>query len=476
MVFSSYEFMFLFLPIVLVVYFNTYKLPKVQSLILAAASLFFYGYFNPSYLFIIVVSIVVNFGLGHCISYCNKCRKKGLPRLWLCFAILFNIGMLGYFKYYDFFIENINIAFGTSFLLKHILLPLGISFFTFQQLSFVLSIYKQEENIEGFLDYVVFVTFFPQLVAGPIVTYSEMMPQFTDSSRKRFNSDNFQLGLYAFACGMFKKLVIADTLNLFVNNGFGNDSLSMAAAWATALSYTLQIYFDFSGYSDMAIGLGKMFNIDLPANFLSPYKSESIGEFWKHWHITLGRSLRQYIYIPLGGNRKGKIRMYINYLVTFLASGLWHGASWNFVLWGWLNGLIIVVEKIFTKLLGHIPKAIKIIITFIITNLLWVLFRAKDFGEAMLLYRSMFNFGKLGFWNISTIIQDGIFTIPSKLAVAYFLLIAIILLGVVFLGKNTVENLGSFKSNGKTAVITAVLLTVSIVFLSRESAFIYFNF
>ncbi len=476
MVFSSYEFVFLFLPIVLILYFKTHLFPKLQSCILAVSSLFFYGYFNPYYLFIIIVSILVNFGLGHYICYSHKTQKTMLSKILLLVAVLFNIGMLGYFKYYDFFVENINVVFDTSFTLKHILLPLGISFFTFQQLSFILSVYKKEEKVESFLDYVVFVTFFPQLVAGPIVTYSEMMPQFVDRSKRKFNMDNFQLGIYAFACGMFKKLVIADTLNLFVNNGFGSGSLSMSAAWATALSYTLQIYFDFSGYSDMAIGLGKMFNIDLPANFLSPYKSESIGEFWKRWHITLGRALKQYIYIPLGGNRKGKIRMYINYLVTFLISGLWHGASWNFVLWGWLNGAIIVLEKIFAKLLSHIPKFVKMVVTFVITILLWVLFRARDFGEAMLLYRQMFNFGNLGFWDISAIIQDGIFTIPSKLAVAYFLLIAVVLIYIVFFKKNTVESISAFKSNSKTAIITAVLLTASVVFLSRESAFIYFNF
>ena len=476
MVFSSYEFVFLFLPIVLVLYFKTHSFPKLQSGILAVASLFFYGYFNPYYLFIIIASIMVNFGLGHGIVYTQKNEKNVLPKVLMWAAVLFNIGMLGYFKYYDFFVENINAAFGTSFMLKHILLPLGISFFTFQQLSFILSVYKKEEKVECFLDYVVFVTFFPQLVAGPIVTYSEMMPQFVDSSKRKFNMDNFQLGVYAFACGIFKKLVIADTLNLFVSNGFGNDSLSSFAAWATVLSYTLQIYFDFSGYSDMAIGLGKMFNIDLPVNFLSPYKSQSIGEFWKRWHITLGRSLKQYIYIPLGGNRRGKIRMYINYLATFLVSGLWHGASWNFVLWGGLNGVVIVLEKIFSKLLMRIPKFVKIGATFIVTNLLWVLFRAKDFGEALMLYRQMFNFGDLGFWNISSLVQDGIFTIPSKLAVAYFLLVAAMLLFVVFFRKNTVENLSTFKPNGRNAVFTAVLLTVSIVFLSRESAFIYFNF
>ncbi|MBE7024287.1 MAG: MBOAT family protein [Ruminococcaceae bacterium] len=476
MVFSSYEFIFIFLPLVLLLYFSTYQTPKLQSFILAISSLYFYGYFNFYYLFIILASIVINFILGHFINHANKTPKPLLAKLLLILAIAFNIGLLGYFKYYDFFVENINAVFKTDFILKNILLPLGISFFTFQQFSFILSIYKQEEKIEGFLDYTIFVTFFPQLVAGPIVTYSEMMPQFVNPQNRRFNSDNFQIGLFAFACGMFKKLVIADTLNIFVNNGFGNSSLSMAAAWATAISYTLQIYFDFSGYSDMAIGLGKMFNINLPVNFFSPYKSESISEFWKRWHITLGRALKSYIYIPLGGNRKGKLRTYMNYMATFILSGLWHGASWNFVLWGGLNGFFIVLEKIFSSILKKIPRVIKIAVTFIITNFLWVLFRASDFHEAAMLYRQMFDIHNIGLQKIAIIVQDGIFGMPSSVAVCYFLFIAFILLFIVFFKKNTIENIEAFKSNMQTSLVTALIITVSIIFLSRESAFIYFNF
>ncbi len=476
MVFSSYEFIFLFLPIVLLIYFNTYKHPKLQSFFLAAASLFFYGYFNPYYLFIIVASILVNFSLAHCISYANKHSRSAFSKVLLIVSIAFNLGLLGYFKYYDFFIENINALFNSDFLLKNILLPLGISFFTFQQFSFVLSIYKNEEKIEGFLDYIIFVTFFPQLVAGPIVTYSEMMPQFVHPQNRRFNINNFQIGIYAFACGMFKKLVIADTLNIFVNNGFGNHELSMAAAWATTLSYTLQIYFDFSGYSDMAIGLGKMFNIELPVNFFSPYKSESIGEFWKRWHITLGRALKSYIYIPLGGNRKGKLRTYVNYMATFFLSGLWHGASWTFIFWGGLNGLFIVLEKIFSGILKKLPRYIKIAGTMFITNLLWVLFRATSLEEAIQMYRSMFNISNFNLLQISSVVQDGIINIPSKLAVLYFIFIAIILLFIVFFKKNTIENIGSFKPNYKNAITTSLLIVSSILFLSRESVFIYFNF
>ncbi|MBQ8228742.1 MAG: MBOAT family protein [Clostridia bacterium] len=474
MVFSSYEFVFAFLPIVLVGYFCAHKSMLVQNIILVVASLFFYAYFNISYLPIILASIVINYLIGYFIS--KTFDKKWLSKSLCATGVLFNLGLLGYFKYYDFFVENINSVFGTDFVLKNILLPLGISFFTFQQLSFIISVYKKEEKVEDFLTYSLFVSFFPQLVAGPIVSYSEMMPQFLNKKNRRFNFENFCPGLYIFVFGLFKKLVIADTLNIFVNNGFSSDELSFAAGWVTSLSYTLQIYFDFSGYSDMAIGLGKMFNIDIPLNFNSPYKSQSIGEFWQRWHITLGRALRTFIYIPLGGNRKGKIRMYLNYMITFLLSGLWHGASWTFVLWGGLNGLCIVFEKIFSKLLAKIPKPIKIAVTFLITNALWVLFRAESFDRALAVYKAMVNVSNLGISAVADIAADGIMGLPAPIALAYVFILIVGLLVTVFFSKNVIERAEKFKLTTLNSVIVAVLFAVSVLFISRESVFIYFNF
>ena len=306
MVFSSYVFIFVFLPLVLL---GFYLLPRLissggrlrtaQNLLLIAASLVFYGYYNVYYLFIIIASILMNYVLALAMQRFDLSRPAFAKALFIL-GILFNIFLIGYFKYYDFFIENINFIFRSSFALKHLLLPLGISFFTFQQLSFLVSVYKKDEKVEGFISYCIFVLFFPQLVAGPIVLYSEMIPQFNDQSRSRFNADNMAGGVYMFCIGLFKKAVIADTLALFVDNGFAQDSLGLAAAWAASLSYTLQIYFDFSGYSDMAIGLGRMFNISIPYNFLSPYKSDSFSELWRRWHITLGRALSTYIYSPWG--------------------------------------------------------------------------------------------------------------------------------------------------------------------------------
>lgn len=474
MVFSSYEFVFAFLPIVLVGYFCAHKSMVVQNIILVVASLFFYAYFNVSYLPIILSSIVINYLVGKLMT---KFSSKKIAEKLLCTAgVLFNLLLLGYFKYYDFFVENINTVFNADFTLKHILLPLGISFFTFQQLSFILSVYKKEEKVEDFLSYALFVSFFPQLVAGPIVSYSEMMPQFLDKGNRRFNYENFALGIYIFVFGLFKKLVIADTINVFVGNGFGSKELSLAAGWATSLSYTLQIYFDFSGYSDMAIGLGKMFNINLPLNFNSPYKSQSIGEFWQRWHITLGRALRTFVYIPLGGNRKGKVRMCFNYLITFLLSGLWHGASWTFVLWGGINGLCIVFEKIFDKVLVKIPKWIKIAVTFLITNILWVLFRAESFEQAVAVYKAMVNVRNIGLNSVAALANDGTMGLPTVVALAYVLVFIVGLLLVVFLSKNVIEKADTFKPTVKNAIVVSILFAISVIFVSRESVFIYFNF
>ena len=477
MVFSSYIFIFAFLPIVLCTYFalSKFKNPLYQRIFIIAASLFFYGYYNVMYLLLIVASILFNYILARGIQ---QSENPNIRRLLLTVGVLFNVFLLGYFKYYDFFIENINSAFGTGFNLKNIILPLGISFFTFQQLSFIVSVYKREENVAKFLDYVLFVTFFPQLVAGPIVLYSEMIPQFMDEKRRYFNSENFSSGLYLFVMGVFKKAVIADTLAFFVDNGFGMSGVGLTAGWAISISYTLQLYFDFSGYSDMAVGLGKMFNIDIPFNFLSPYKSNSISEFWRRWHITLGRALTTYIYIPLGGNRKGKARTCINLFVTFFVSGLWHGAAWTFVLWGVLHGAFTMVERaIGEDHLKKIPNVLRVIATFLIVNALWVLFRAEGFAQAIEIYRGMFAFNGIAFSQLATVVgAEGGVNLPSILDYAYIVAMLGVLLYIVFGQKNSAYRLEKFTTSKKTAIATTLMFVASLLCLSRESVFIYFNF
>ncbi len=476
MVFSSYELIFGFLPIVLIVYFNLSKLKYsiCQRLFLVMASLFFYGYFNISYLAIIIISIVVNYIIAQMMCFLED--KKSLKKIFLAVGIVFNVGMLGYFKYYDFFIRNINAIFNLDFAVKNLLLPLGISFFTFQQFSFLISVYKKEEKLDSFINYSLFVTFFPQLVAGPIVLYKEMMPQFANDENRKFNLENFVKGIYVFCIGLFKKIVIADTVALFANNGFGLEYFSAPTAWIVTLSYTLQIYFDFSGYSDMAIGLGKMFNINIPINFNSPYTSESVTVFWRKWHITLGRALSSYVYIPLGGNRKGKCRTYINLLITFLASGLWHGAAWTFVIWGVLHGAFVVIERMFNDILVKIPKYIRVAVTFIIVNFLWVLFRATTFTQALNIYKGMFNFADINVSQIASLCADGIVSLPSKIALIYVVGLVILLLFIVFMAKNTIKRMENFTPTTKNLWITIVMFIISVIHLSKLSVFIYFNF
>ena len=475
MVFSSFPFLLVFLPLVLAGYYalSHVKNDIYQRLFIILASLFFYGYQNPKYLVLILASIAVNYLIAIAIQKTEGKKAK----LFLTLGVLFNVALIGYYKYYDFFIENINLVAGTDFVLKRIMLPLGISFFTFQQLSFLVSVYQGEEKVGKLRDYALFVLFFPQLVAGPIVLYSEMIPQFKDQERRYFNSENFAAGLYIFAMGLFKKAVLADTLCVFADNGFAMENHGLAAAWATTLSYTLQIYFDFSGYSDMAVGLGKMFNIDIPFNFLSPYQSESITQFWRKWHITLGRALSTYVYKPLGGNRKGLTRTCINLLLTFLVSGFWHGASWTFILWGGLHGVFMVAERLLGKRREIVPKVIRIFATFLVVNVLWVLFRGENIGQTMEIYRGMVAFDNVALSQLDLIMgETANINFPVTFDIAYIGTMIVALLFVVFGCKNSAFRLEHYIANNKTALTAAALFAVAILCLSRESVFIYFNF
>lgn len=475
MVFSSYVFIFAFLPTVLLGYYLLSRLKNgiLQRFFLILSSLFFYGYYNVKYLILILASIAVNYLVALAIQKSRGNGSKGL----LSLGVLFNVALIGYFKYYDFFIENINAVFGSNLALRHILLPLGISFFTFQQLSFLVSVYHGEERVRRLRDYCLFVSFFPQLVAGPIVLYSEMIPQFQEENRRYFNAENFSAGLYLFAIGLFKKAVIADSLAVFADNGFGLVKLGLAAGWMSSLSYTLQIYFDFSGYSDMAVGLGRLFNIEIPFNFLSPYQSRSISEFWRKWHITLGRALSTYVYRPLGGNRKGLPRTCVNLFLTFLVSGLWHGAAWTFVLWGALHGLFVVGERIAGKRLERIPGPIRILGTFLIVNALWVLFRAESFSQALAVYTGMISFGNLDLAQLDSVVGHiAHLNFPAVLDIVYLIGYCAILLGIVFKGKNSFQLLRDFRPDRQRLIAASLLFSVAILCLTRESVFIYFNF
>jgi D-alanyl-lipoteichoic acid acyltransferase DltB (MBOAT superfamily) len=448
--------MLFFLPVTAVVYFLLGKKTITGSrLWLVIVSFVFYSWFHWSYSLLLAGSLFVNHLFA---QWLYKNRSK----LILFFGILCNVLALGYFKYYDFFVENINAAFGTDFALKHILLPLGISFFTFQQISFLHLVYtRQLEKRYDLLTYSLFVCFFPQLIAGPIVLPDEMMSQFDKKEIVKPNAENIAAGLYTFALGLGKKILLADFFAEISDAGFANISGNFFNAWETALAYTFQIYFDFSGYCDMAIGIGLIFNILLPQNFSAPYRADNISDFWRKWHITLGRFLMTTIYIPLGGNRKGKFRTYLNLLITFFISGLWHGASWLFVLWGMLHGAALILHRIWSKVLGlKMPVIPARLLTFVFVLLAWIPFRAVSWAQAKNLYRAMFFPDS---WQLPTL-----FCFNGGL----FLAAALIIL---FLTPAS-EMSKRFRPTWSNALLTAALLITSMFFFVKTSPFIYFNF
>ncbi|MDD9901775.1 MAG: MBOAT family protein [Alphaproteobacteria bacterium] len=395
MLFNSSVFLFAFLPLVLFGYYTTLRFggKLAAQLVLFAASLIFYSWVDPSWVLIILSMMAVNYFAGM--------RLIAKREKWLLAAgIAFDLIILGYYKYTAFFVENVNAIAATDFVIPKIILPLGISFFTFQMIAFLADCYKRQAPAkQNWISFGLFVSFFPQLIAGPIVHHKEMMPQF--DKPKAFNADNMAVGLCLLAIGLFKKAVVADTLATYVDPLFAaaeTGPLHMVEAWTAMLAYTFQIYFDFSGYSDMALGLGKMFGIRLPVNFYSPYKSRNIVEFWRRWHITLSRFLRDYLYIPLGGNRKGKPRRYLNLMITMLLGGFWHGASWSFFIWGGLHGLFLIVNHFWGALPRKqtaMPVWFARTLTFLSVAVAWIFFRANTAATAFGMIGSLVSFSDL---------------------------------------------------------------------------------
>lgn len=391
MLFDSPEFIFIFFPFVLFSYFFLLrKLPGAFSkLWLAAASIFFYAYLNPKQLAVLLGSIMVNFAAAK--YFLTPKNNAGWhARTALVLGIAFNCGLLGYFKYADFFIANLNQLAAWKISLLNTALPLGISFFTFSQIAYLVDSYRQKIAAHSFLEYVLFVTYFPKLLAGPIVRFNEMMPQFGDAAVRTFNHGNFSSGTYLVFIGLFKKIVLADIFARWATNGFDNSSvLTFFEAWATSLSYSFQLYFDFSGYTDMALGIALAMNIRLPINFDSPYKALNIQDFWRRWHITLSRFIKDFVYIPLGGSRISEARTIANLLTTFLVCGLWHGAGWTFIFWGFLHGLGLVVQRSWKKFNIALPAFFAWFLTFNFVNVAWVFFRARSFDDAAKVLKGM---------------------------------------------------------------------------------------
>lgn len=492
MLFNSYEFIFAFLPITFFIYFylNSKRLTVASKGFLVFASLFFYSWWNIAYLPLILISMLFNYTIGNSLSKSNDENKKGLKKTFsnksiLVFGIVCNVALLAYYKYADFFIENFNLVTSSNVNLLHLVLPLAISFFTFQQIAYLVDSYRGETKEYDFLNYALFVTFFPQLIAGPIVHHKEMMPQFASSWNMVKNYKNIALGLFIFSIGLFKKVVIADTFAVWATAGFDNaQTLNLIEAWATSLSYTFQLYFDFSGYTDMAIGIALMFNIKLPINFNSPYKATNIQDFWRRWHITLSRFLRDYIYIPLGGNKISSFRTYSNLLATFVIGGLWHGAGWTFVFWGFLHGMALIIHRIWSNLGFKMNTILAWFITFNFVNVAWMFFRAKEWDDAIKVLKGMVGLSGVvlaekyntifSFLNNYGIIFD---KVTGNIGDGSKSLIWIGF-GIFFIlfFKNSTEKSKEFAINNKSLFLTLIYFLSSILSLNQVSEFLYFNF
>ena len=467
MLFSSSVFIFIFLPLVLFLYYISGK--KIRNYILLLASLIFYAWGGVNYLKILMVSILINYIFGLLID--KTVDRSHLRKFILILGIILNLALLFYYKYYDFFIENINNILNMNLELKRIVLPIGISFFTFQGMSYIIDIYRNDGKVnKNIFSVALYISLFPQLVAGPIIKYKAVDEQIRN---RKESIDYFSYGINRFVIGLGKKIIISDMLGAISDNIFllaNSSGIDMITAWIGAICYTLQIYFDFSGYSDMAIGLGHLFGFKFPENFNYPYISRSITEFWRRWHRSLSTWFKEYLYILLGGNRRGNV--YFNLVVVFLVTGLWHGASWNFVIWGLWHGLFMIIERLIRDKAWYkkIPLIIKIFITLFIVIIGWVLFKATTLKEGLRYLSIMF-----GLVNFSNITFEFTYFISRK----FILLIIIGIIASTPIPKNIFNRYKGIKAFELMKTILIILLfIVSIIFMvnSTYSPFIYFQF
>jgi D-alanyl-lipoteichoic acid acyltransferase DltB (MBOAT superfamily) len=499
MLFNSPIFLFAFLPVAVTVFYlmGHWKGGVAARAWLVAASLFFYSWTVPQYFLLLAGSLISNYYFGRQIE---AQPSRRLAKLWLVLGVCFNLALIGYFKYASFLVGNVSFIFGLNLARPEIALPLAISFFTFQQIAFLVNAYWGKSLRPSLLEYVSFVVFFPHLIAGPIVQHSDIIPQFRDERIYRFDVDRFATGMTIFLLGLAKKVVLADRFGAYADVAFGGAAkgaaLTFYEAWGGALAYTLQLYFDFSGYSDMAIGLGLVFGIRMPQNFNSPYKSRSISEFWRRWHMTLSRFLREFVYIPLGGNRAGQLRRYLNLMATMLIGGLWHGASWTFVIWGGLHGLYLVINHGWDALRARVPLAGRFMsalgglpaltLTLLGVVVGWVIFRATTLGAAAAVFRGMLGcngvqlpaeliaripplhllgapIGKLNYFNDGT-------------NVGFIEMSLLLLLGMVVCLRT--PNVQEMSPRWKLAMVVAsfALVLQRVLFSGQISPFLYFRF
>jgi len=507
MLLNSPYYIVIFLPLVVGIYFFIEKNhhASLGHVWLVAVSLFFYSYSNPKSLILLTCSIVVNFIFGNILFHYrgndfsgNSKIHQTKARYLFVLSLLFNIFLLAYFKYTNFFIQNLNTAFGYRIMKLEVILPLAISFFTFQQISYLVDIYRGQIQKDNLLNYFLFVTFFPQLVIGPIVRYKEVIPQFIDKNNVPPDWENIARGIFVISVGLFKKLIIADKFGQWANSGFDTtNALTFFDAWSASLSYTFQIYYDFSGYTDMAIGAALLFNIKIPINFNSPYQALNIQDFWHRWHITLSRWLRDYLYIPLGGNRKGNIRTYINLFITFLIAGIWHGAGWTFIVWGAMHGIALAVNRLWRQLKFKMPKLLGWFFTFMFLNITWIFFRASTCEDALRIMKGLIKINTAGFsdkfaqivnylnpWSFYKLLpkEDGM--LPQIQTLEYLIVFGLI----AFLLPNTMQMIQFVKNDGKLifkptfkyAAIAACLMYKALMTFAGSSTvpkdFLYFNF
>ncbi len=487
MLFNTYSFILVFLPAALAGYFVLRAFAGRPAVLvwLTIVSLVFYAMWEPRNLLVLLTSVAVNFRLGTALA---ERAVRGRPtRLLLAVAVAFNLGLIGYFKYAGFFTVNLNAALGVDLPVLHPVLPLAISFFTFQQIAYLVDSARGETHGYTFTQYALMVTFFPQLIAGPIVIHSTVIPQFASPRGMAVSEGLFALGLGLFVFGLAKKVLFADTMapqaDLVFDQAARGVALSFAEAWAGALAYTLQLYFDFSGYSDMAIGLGLMFGVRLPLNFNSPYKATSIVDFWRRWHITLSAFLRNYLYVALGGNRRGEPRRYVNIVVTMLLGGLWHGAGWTFVIWGALHGVFVLIETVVARFSpasgasSGLRRAGGVALTFTLICGAFVFFRANSLTDVAYIYAHIFDFGR-GFDGVSAPFAGAFFAVEIEFALAWALIALLLIMDWFDQRAPVTDQIGRLPTPIRWATYYAAATLIAFTFVTQQVSqqFVYFQF
>ncbi len=489
MIFNSPTFLFAFLPLAFAGYFllMRWRVIVAAKAWLVLASLVFYGWWNPFFVPLLAGSIWLNFRVGTALM--DSARTPAGRRL-LVAGIAANLLLLAWFKYAAFIAANLNAFWGTAIVMPDVALPLGISFFTFTQIAWLVDSWQGQVRDRSGLDYALFVTFFPHLIAGPILHHREMMSQFGSRWTHAVRARNVLRGLILFSLGLFKKVVLADSFATWADAGFdAGTPLDFVAAWTSSLSYTLQIYLDFSGYCDMAMGAALLFNIRLPINFDSPYKALDIQDFWRRWHITLSRYLRDYVYIPLGGNRGRPAAVAVNLMATFLLGGLWHGASWMFIAWGALHGAAIVVHRAWKARGGALPAPLAWLVTFVFVDVAWIFFRAHSWADARRVLRGLVDVGSIRHWPLASLpsadfawagsLADPLLAVLPATVVARGVCLLALAAGLAMMSRPNALQLAGAHGRGARGTAVAVLVfgvSVLAILAGRQSAFLYFEF